>query len=72
MARQNSGWTCRQYQQGKGARDLRPDGSGNQQKVDNVQFVVVGTIFPNQKNYYDSIRLLASELSVTNIEFVGG
>ena len=38
----------------------------------NLKFVVVGPIFPNQQNYYDSLCDLASELGVTNIEFVGG
>lgn len=38
----------------------------------NVQFVVVGPIFPNQQKYYDSLCNLAFELGVTNIEFLGG
>jgi glycosyltransferase involved in cell wall biosynthesis len=38
----------------------------------NLEFVVVGPIFPNQQNYYDSLCDLASEHGVTNIEFVGG
>lgn len=36
-----------------------------------VQFVVVGTIFPSQKRYYSELCKLASDLGVDNIEFVG-
>ena len=40
--------------------------------TENLHFVVVGPVFPNQQKYYDSLCRLASELGVTNIEFVGG
>lgn len=37
-----------------------------------IQFVVVGPVFANQRHYYDSLQSLASSLGVHNIEFVGG
>ena len=40
--------------------------------ADKLQFVVVGPVFTNQQKYYNSLCKLASELGVTNIEFVGG
>ena len=40
--------------------------------MDNLQFVVVGPVFANQEKHYEYLCKLASELGVTNIEFVGG
>lgn len=37
----------------------------------NVQFVVVGEIFPSQQAYYMELCKLATELGVENVEFVG-
>ncbi len=42
----------------------------NKQDFD-VQFVVVGAIFPSQKRYYTELCMLATELGVDNIEFIG-
>lgn len=36
-----------------------------------VQFVVVGAIYPSQQRYFSNLRKLAAELDVDNIEFLG-
>jgi glycosyltransferase involved in cell wall biosynthesis len=40
--------------------------------TDNIQFVVVGPVYDNQKKYYQSLLELCRDLSVENISFVGG
>jgi len=40
-------------------------------KVKDCQFVVIGKIFDNQKNYYKKIKLLSKTLKVDNIIFIG-
>jgi len=37
----------------------------------NLQFVVIGSIYDNQKEYFRSLHSLCSELGVDNVEFVG-
>lgn len=37
----------------------------------NVQFVVIGAIYPSQQRYFVDLQQLAAELSLDNIEFVG-
>lgn len=36
-----------------------------------VQFVVVGAIYPSQQRYFSDLNKLATELGVDNVEFVG-
>ena len=36
-----------------------------------VFFVVIGPVYANQKNYYESLKRLCNELGVQNIEFLG-
>jgi glycosyltransferase involved in cell wall biosynthesis len=40
-------------------------------QVDNIQFIVIGEIFRNQKRYYEKLKKLCSKLSVHNISFLG-
>lgn len=40
-------------------------------RIKNLQFVVVGTIYPNQKKYFNKLMALSENLGVDNIKFVG-
>lgn len=40
-------------------------------KIKNLQFVVVGTIYPNQEKYYNELTALSKIIGVDNIEFIG-
>ncbi|RLA40952.1 MAG: hypothetical protein DRR42_25205, partial [Gammaproteobacteria bacterium] len=40
--------------------------------IDNAHFVVVGPVYKNQRNYYNSLLRLCTQLGVDNVEFVGG
>jgi glycosyltransferase involved in cell wall biosynthesis len=41
-------------------------------KFDNVHFVVVGHVYKRQHNYFHSLQKMCEQLSVSNLDFVGG
>lgn len=42
------------------------------ERMEGVQFVVVGPVYRNQRLYFESLKRLCSQLQVENIHFVGG
>ncbi len=41
-------------------------------RLENIHFIIVGVIYPAQRRYFRQLLRLCKELSVDNIEFVGG
>ena len=41
------------------------------QKIDNIQFVIVGPVFKNQQRYFKNLQRLCEKLSLYNIKFAG-
>lgn len=40
-------------------------------KIESLQFVIIGTIFKNQQEYFKKLNKLCESLSINNVEFVG-
>jgi len=55
----------------KGLETLIHAAALTSEKNFNVQFVVIGSIYPTQQQYYNSLISLCEQLHIKNIEFVG-